>query len=311
MSENVRSPPPTTQYTPEASDEEETAPSLPRRPMPTQTSTTAASSTVARNVGYDDRSDYHMYNIHEMVSHLGRKRKLPMVLGVDLSRGVITISPEKTKDGPQREWTAEKLTNYSIEGKHVFMELVRPSKSIDFHAGNKDTAQEIVSILGELAGAARAEGLREVIAAGTGSGHKRGQMLYEFMAQGDDEVTVAVGDEVIVLDDTKSEEWWMVRRLKNGNEGVVPSSYVEILGGAASSATLPAAASTSSRSYAEQNRMEEERLAREAARTPREAAPAEVCRNRHLLWIHFTDKEQRSTRQSRADSKANASKSSE
>lgn len=213
-----------------------------------------------------------MYNIHEMVSHLGRKRKLPMVLGVDLSRGLVMISPEKLKDGPSREWTADKLSNYSIEGKHIFMELIRPSKSVDFHAGNKDTAQQIVSVLGELAGAARAGGLREVIAAGTGSGLKRGQMLYEFMAQGDDEVTVAVGDEVIVLDDTRSEEWWMIRRLKNGTEGVVPSSYVEISG---TTNPTPARAA-SGRSYAEQNRMEEERMAREAARTPRDEVSVEV-----------------------------------
>lgn len=48
------------------------------------------------------------------------------------------------------------------------------------------------------------------------------------MARGDDEVTVDEGDEVIILDDAKSEEWWMVRRLKNGKEGVVPANYVEI-----------------------------------------------------------------------------------
>jgi len=182
------------------------------------------------------------------------------------------ISPEKSKDGPSREWSADKLSNYSIEGKHIFMELIRPSKSADFHAGNKDTAQQIVAVLGELAGAARAGGLQEVIAAGSGSGLKRGQMLYEFMAQGDDEVTVAVGDEVIVLDDTRSEEWWMIRRLKNGTEGVVPSSYVEITG---TTSPTPVRAA-SGRSYAEQNRMEEERMAREAARTPRDEVPTEV-----------------------------------
>ena len=172
-----------------------------------------------------------MYNIHEYISHMGKNKKLPMTLGINIAKGLIMISPEKSRDGPSQEWTAEKLSHYSIEGKHVFIELVRPSKSVDFHAGAKDTAQEIVAQLGELAGASRAEGLREVLAASAGTGaegRKKGKMLYEFMAQGEDEVTVAVDDEVIVLDDTKSEEWWMVKRLKNGKEGVVPSSYVEI-----------------------------------------------------------------------------------
>ena len=85
------------------------------------------------------------------------------------------------------------------------------------------------------------------------------------MAQGDDEVTVAVDDEVAVLDDTRSEEWWMVRRLKNGQEGVVPSSYVEITG------VMPPARSSSNlnagKSIVEQNRLEEERMTKEAVKS--------------------------------------------
>ena len=204
-----------------------------------------------------------MYNINEMVSTMGKSKKLPTTLGLNLATGKILIAPEKSRDGPEQEWTAEKLTHYSIEGKHVFMELVRPSKSIDFHAGAKDTAQEIVALLGEIAGASRAEGLREVLeAAGSRGPQKKGQILYDFMAQGDDEVTVAVDDEVIIVDNTKSDEWWMVRRLKNGKEGVVPSSYVEITGNATPPPT--ATSTNTAKSIVEQNRLEEERLAKEA-----------------------------------------------
>jgi len=269
------------QYTPEASDDEP-APSLPRRPASQQISPVVTQYATPRSLEppgvmasppYNRESgdqspmspgSFHMYNIHEMVSHLGKNKKMPTTLGINAAKGVIMIAPAKSKDGPSKEWRAEKLTHYSIEGKHVFMELVRPSKSIDFHAGAKDTAQEIVSALGELAGASRAGGLREIIAAATGGGQKTGKMLYEFMAQSNDEVTVALNDEVIVLDDVKSEEWWMVRRLKNGKEGVVPSSYVEITG------TLAAARSVSGlnagRSTVEQNRLDEERITNEAGK---------------------------------------------
>jgi actin cytoskeleton-regulatory complex protein SLA1 len=209
---------------------------------------------------------FHLYNVNEMVSAMGKRKKMPTTLGLNVATGTIMVSPEKSRDGPSQEWTADKMTHYSIEGKHVFLELIRPSKSLDLHAGAKDTAEEIVSSLGEIAGAVRGEGIREVIAAASGTGGtKRGHMLYDFMAQGDDEVTVAVGDEVIVLDDTKSEEWWMVRRLKNGNEGVVPSSYVEVTG---TMSAEPASRSgiNAGRSTVEQNRLEEERLAKEAAK---------------------------------------------
>jgi hypothetical protein len=208
-----------------------------------------------------------MYNINEMVSVMGKRKKMPTTLGINLKTGTILIAPERAQDGPSQEWTADRMSHYSREGKHVFLELVRPSKSVDFHAGAKDTAEEIVAALGEMAGAFRAEGLREVIEAGTGGqGQKTGQVLYDFMAQGEDEVTVAAGDEVLVLDD-RNEEWWQVRRLKNGKEGVMPGSYVEVTGTVAAASgpavAIPPPAHTS-RSTVEQNRLEEARLTREA-----------------------------------------------
>ena len=282
-------PPRQPQFTPKDSEEDAAAPSLPQRPpsqlspppqhataRPPESPGVAASPPYNRAISrsYDeDRSQvnsggFHLYNVSEVVSAMGKNKKLPTTLGLNIATGVIMIAPEKSRDGPQQEWTAEKLTHYSIEGKHVFMELVRPSKSIDFHAGAKDTAQEITAALGDIAGASRGEGLREVIeAASGGAGHKKGKILYDFMAQGDDEVTVAADDEVVVIDDTRSEEWWMVKCLKNGKEGVVPSSYVEIIGFVPpprSSSGLNAA-----KSIVEKNRQEEERLAKEAAKSPK------------------------------------------
>ncbi|KAH8199049.1 hypothetical protein TruAng_006787 [Truncatella angustata] len=216
---------------------------------------------------------FHMYNINEMVSVMGKKKKMPTTLGVNLKTGLILIAPERATDGPTQEWSADKMTHYSREGKHVFLELVRPSRSIDFHAGAKDTAAEIVSALGEIAGAIRAEGLREVIMAGTGqTAQRKGIILYDFMAQGDDEVTVAIGDEVVVVDDSKSEEWWQVRRLKNGKQGVVPSSYIEITETLASPMTSSTAGINAGRSTVAQNRLEEERLTKEAIKRDQKAA---------------------------------------
>lgn len=333
---NITLPPRRPQYTPEESEDEPPsppAPSLPQRP-PSQSLSPgapqyasqrypespglAASPPYNRAVGnYNEdvsrspSGGFHLYNINEMVSALGKKKKMPTTLGLNLATGNIMIAPEKSRDGPQQEWTAEKLTHYSIEGKHVFMELVRPSKSIDFHAGAKDTAQEIVASLGEIAGAARAEGLREVLAAGTGSGggQKRGHVLYDFMAQGEDEVTVAVGDEVIVLDDMKSNEWWMIRRLKNGNEGVVPSSYIEKI----SMPTPPDSTGLkAAKSVVEQNRLEEERLAKESVRLSKtasgdkrgsEVGPGVMLPKRGSSLMGAQDGNQASSQRSKKESK--------
>ena len=285
---------PRQQFTPEASDEEaeEAAPALPQRPPSQSLSPSVAqrasprddeppgvlpsppyNRALSQNLDDDTAArfpgGYHLYNINEMVSSLGKRKKMPITLGLNLATGTIMLSPARSRDGPSQEWTAEKMTHYSIEGKHVFIELVRPSKSLDLHAGAKDTAQEIVSALGEIAGAVRGEAIKEVFrAASGGGGQKKGHILYDFVAHGDDEVTVAVGDEVIILEDTASEEWWMVRRVKNGKEGVVPSSYVEV---SSISANEPPSRSgiNAGRSTVEQNRLEEERMAKEAAKSGR------------------------------------------
>ena len=331
-------PPRPQQFTPEESDEETPAPSLPRRPESQQISppTTQYASprspqspgvatspphnrVVSQNYDEDDprpsAGGYHLYNISEMVSAMGKSKKMPTTLGINLATGKIMIAPEKSRDGPQQEWTADKLTHYSIEGKHVFLELVRPSKSVDFHAGAKDTAQEIVGALGEIAGASRAEGLREVLeAASSGSGQKKGHVLYDFMAQGDDEVTVAVGDEVIVLDDTKSDDWWMVRRLKNGKEGVVPSSYVEVTGTVAAPSSK--SGGNAGKSVVEQNRLEEERMVREAVRLSKneakgtEVGPGSLPRRGSSLTNDDNKASQRNKKESKSHGRSSSSSKS-
>jgi hypothetical protein len=285
--------PPRPQYHSEESEEDNKSPPLPTRPRGESLNSSVEQAYRSPPPDRDESyapspqtpkfapGGFHMYNINEMVSVMGRRKKMPTTLGINLKTGVILIAPERAQDGPSQEWSGDRMTHYSREGKHVFMELVRPSKSVDFHAGAKDTAEEIVSALGELAGAVRAEGLREVIEAGTGrGGQKKGVVLYDFMAQGDDEVTVATGDDVIIVDDIKSEEWWHVRRLKNGKEGVVPSSYVEITGPVSTSnITSPTTAShtpshllqNNGMSFAEQNRLEEERLTKEAVKAAHRA----------------------------------------
>ena len=306
---SIPSPPaPQQQLTPDASDhDEEDAPALPRRPPSQSISSPPLRSPGAQQATYRDEEPpgvlpsppynragpqhddempmrspggFHLYNISEMVSAMGRRKKMPITLGLNAATGTILLSPEKSRDGPSQEWTADKLTHYSIEGKHVFMELIRPSKSLDLHAGAKDTAAEIVTMLGEIAGAAKGEGIKEVLAAASGGGlQKTGQVLYDFMAQGEDEVTVAIGDDVIVLDDTKSEDWWNVRRVNNGAEGVIPSSYIEITGNAPIEPPTRSGVNAG-RSTVEQNRLEEERLAKEAAKANRAREEAEHTRTR-------------------------------
>ncbi|KAH3992814.1 hypothetical protein HBI49_190220 [Parastagonospora nodorum] len=341
------------QFTPEESDEDAPAPRLPQRPPseqisppPTQYAHARSPSPERRSppprqqfVNFNDHDDeqpatptsgggYHLYNIYEYITQPGKNKKMPMTLGINVPKGLVMIAPEKSRDGPQQEWTAEKMEYYSQEGKHIFMELKQPSKSVDFHCGAKDTASEIMLALGELAGMAKGAGLREVLAAGSGNSNvqKKGVMLFDFMAQGDDEVTVGLGDEIVVLDDSASDEWWKVRRLKNGKEGVVPANYVEITATvpiSAPAAQIARTGTNAGRSRVEQNRREEEELARQASRRSRPESEARndqvgpglhlPSRNSSLMHAnvdHRRTSQRSSKRETSAPDKTSSSKSS-
>lgn len=340
------------QFTPEESDEEIPAPRLPQRPQseafspppnrvqfaspPRSPDSPPARSPRARNVTFEDYdagenapstplsgSGYHLYNIYEYITQPGKNKKMPITLGVNIAKGMIMIAPEKSRDGPQQEWSAEKIEYHSQEGKHVFMELKQPSKSVDFHCGAKDTASEIVHALGELSGAAKGAGLREVLAAGSGRSNvqRKGVMLFDFPAQGEDEVTVGLGDEILVLDDSASDEWWKVRRLKNGKEGVVPANYVEITdsGSISSPAAMLARSGTNAgRSVVDQNRREEEELARQASRARKrdsdmrsdQVGPGLQLPARHSSLLQAKVDHPRTSQRSKRDSSSRDAKSS-
>ncbi|RPB02349.1 hypothetical protein L873DRAFT_1787724 [Choiromyces venosus 120613-1] len=159
------------------------------------------------------------------VQEVDSRKKRAATLGLGPAR--IILLPDKSSR-PKEEWSVENLKGYNVEGKHVFLELEKPSRSLDLHAGSKDTAEQIISALAEIRGAVKAAGISEVFAAASGGGKRSdiGTVLCDFAAQGEDEVSVTTGDEVLILDQS-NDEWWLVRRQVNGMEGVVPASFIE------------------------------------------------------------------------------------
>ncbi|KAK6337984.1 cytoskeletal protein binding protein [Orbilia brochopaga] len=210
-------------FTPEASDDDEPPPRLPERPASDISSPYASPISPRPPTTFEEieAAGVHRYPIDEIVN----KKKIPCLL--ELGNAKITLRPQK-RSIPPTTWEIEDLQTYSADGKHVGLDLVSPIRSLDLRAESKDVAGEIIRDLGEMRGAARAAGLGEIIAAATSSGKRFGIVLYDFEAQGSDEVSVSIGDEVAILNDTQSDEWWSVRRMKNGKEGVVPSSYIEL-----------------------------------------------------------------------------------
>ena len=162
--------------------------------------------------------EYHSWNVQEIDGR--KKRKAKLVVG---SNKINFIS----ESGTQLEWTVDKLVSYDNEKKHMFLEFVDPYKNLELHTGNNETSNEIMDILGEIKGASRDKGLKEIESASQTK--RKAKILYDFIGESNDELTVKEGDLVYIINDKKSKEWWMCESVDTGRRGVIPSQFVEPL----------------------------------------------------------------------------------
>ncbi|THV08589.1 hypothetical protein K435DRAFT_772053 [Dendrothele bispora CBS 962.96] len=89
--------------------------------------------------------------------------------------------------------------------------------------------------------------------------------LYDFKADGDDELTVSEGDQLVVIE-KDGDEWWKCRNVHH-QEGMVPASYVEL--------SAPNGAGTSGKpSHQEEEEEEEEEEEDDSAAVAAQAAAA-------------------------------------
>ncbi|SCV00548.1 LANO_0F07426g1_1 [Lachancea nothofagi CBS 11611] len=157
-----------------------------------------------------------------------KKHKAKFAIG----KSTIFFKPAK---GTPQQWPVNDLMTYDNEKKHIFFEFSNPYLNLEIHTGSTSVADEIMAILGELKGAYRAGGLREVEAASKptskppskSSHRKQGKAIYDFIGESVDELSVKEGEIVHILDDKKSKDWWMCESADTGRVGVVPAQFVE------------------------------------------------------------------------------------
>ncbi|KAK5782462.1 cytoskeletal protein-binding protein SLA1 PWA37_000604 [Arxiozyma heterogenica] len=165
---------------------------------------------------------YQTWNIQEIDGRKKHKAKLA------IGHNKISFIPSK-KDSVPQEWTIDKLVSYDHEKKHMFLEFVDPYKNLELHTGSNDKCNEIMTILGEYKGASRGAGLKEIENASQIK--KKGKILYDFIAESHDELTVKEGDIVYIVNDKKSPDWWMCENVSTGKRGVIPAQFVERMTG--------------------------------------------------------------------------------
>ncbi|OAV99849.1 hypothetical protein PTTG_09264 [Puccinia triticina 1-1 BBBD Race 1] len=122
--------------------------------------------------------------------------------------------------------------------------------------------------------------------------------LYDFEAQGEDELTVEEGDRLYVLDDTSDDDWWKCAMQSDGQEGVVPASYIELDQGQpsgnqeAAEAAMTAAAAESAKNWRIQEE-EDARLAQQLADEDSSEAQLENARAADRKLVIAREAEQR------------------
>lgn len=331
----------------EEEEEEEEAPPMPSRPRPTTQSTTANASRY--NVDNDDteqrrsrsssffgksRSRSNTETSNNRKSFFSSSKspadndttepvhgdfawKIHEIEGKKKRRGVLEIGNNKIyldiENKLDEEWPIRNLTNYNNEKKHIFLDFKSPSYSFELYVANRDSANAIISILGDMKGLQSESALKEVKKAhNTGvrqASMKSGRILYDFIGQGGDELTVLEGDKVSIVNDRKSKDWWLVESA-SGDRGVVPANYVKLTDdkkSKESSSGFMKSLFTGSNSKSPRKRVsdKEERLLRQNARV--ESEKEELARKQRELErkekeLIAKDREQRE-RIRRADEK--------
>ncbi|CAD6924658.1 unnamed protein product [Tilletia controversa] len=115
--------------------------------------------------------------------------------------------------------------------------------------------------------------------------------LYDFTAEGDDELSVAENEDLFILE-RENEDWWKVRN-QAGQEGVVPASYVEAKNGASTDA------GDQGEDEGEEEDDDEEAAAAEAAAVA--AAADEAEREERAQRMAEQRKQEAATRKKRED----------
>jgi hypothetical protein len=170
-----------------------------------------------------------------------------------------------------------------VSSKEIQLSISSLPAPLHFHCGGSDTAKAILAKL-ETSKEAAGEALQTIAAEGAAdsddyepkavrfaptssagsarapaaSSGEPATVLYDFDAQGEDELNVKENDNVTVVD-KENDEWWLVRNSR-GQEGVVPAQYIQIGEGSA-----PATAD-----YDEDDEEEEARRAEEEAAAQRQ-----------------------------------------
>ncbi|TFK75940.1 hypothetical protein BDN72DRAFT_831371 [Pluteus cervinus] len=230
----------------------------PDPPRPVSTYVDPADRVASTKVKADDIKTWAVSELDKK----GKKKKGTLGIG----NGAVFFASESDKT-PVQKWSTNDVANIAIEkGKHVILDIGGDNATnLHFHAGSKDNAEAIVAKLASSKALSAEPSSRspsqdipqsppkeikqkqsvhfsqeepEFIPPREDEDEPEGDVaheeedialaLYDFTADGEDELSITEGERLVILE-RDGDEWWKCRN-SDGAEGVVPASYLDVSG---------------------------------------------------------------------------------
>ncbi|XBW36597.1 hypothetical protein QEN19_002169 [Hanseniaspora menglaensis] len=200
-------------------------------PKPTRPTQNTAHVTATNTYTPHETEDFMSWNVQEIINR-SKKVKAKLTLG----NTIISFVSENSPNGQPEEWPLSKLVSYDLEKKHLFLDFVSPSASLELHTGTTANGREIFDRLSEIKGSYSSKSLDQIKKASTVSPERQqklkenrmAKVIIDFSAKEDNELTIKTGDKVYVLNDSASDDWTLVELVSApGKKGVVPSQFIE------------------------------------------------------------------------------------
>ncbi|KAJ7283685.1 hypothetical protein C8J57DRAFT_1293275 [Mycena rebaudengoi] len=271
-------------YVEETSGEEEppAAPQIvvpPSPPRPVSTYVDPAARVASTKIKSDDIKTWSVSEVDKK----GKKKKGTLGVG----NGAVFFASEADKT-PVQKWQTIHIQNITVEkSKHIHIDVGGPNPiNLHFNVGSKDNADAIVTKLESSKQmsapspassppppeASRAETPPRVVTppreAKKATVHfapespTAGTAIYDFTADGADELSVTEGERLTILE-RDDDEWWKCRNAK-GKEGVVPASYIEAAAGSSHKARAAPEPEPEEEEEEEEEEVDDGKAAREA-----------------------------------------------
>ena len=172
-------------------------------------------------------SDVPTWPITSVDTSTSNRKKASRKKGtLGIGNGALFFASESDKT-PVQQVSLSLLTGSEFDLKNKSIELsFSDGTSFLFEAKSKDVVTEIEAKLADVAPTSPPAGKTQSTNAADGG--KLAIVQYDFSGDGEDELSVAENERVIVLNSSDA-DWWMVQREGNANEqGVVPATYLEV-----------------------------------------------------------------------------------